>query len=142
MVLTWEDRLAKAGFRITTPRRAIMDVLRGADAPLAPRDILERGEGLHPQLGLTTVYRTVALLGDLGLVERVHCDDGCHGYVAASPGHRHHVVCQGCGRTVEFSGSRALAPLIAEVERSTAYRVEEHLLQLFGLCPECRQLRP
>lgn len=137
----WEDRLADAGFRITAPRRAVMKVLETADAPLSPQDILDRGEAHHPRLGLTTVYRTVALLSDLDLVRRVHRSDGCHGYVAVSPGHRHHVVCRRCGRAVEFPGFEDLPALIAQVERSTDYRVEEHLLQLFGLCPRCQRER-
>lgn len=138
-VTAWEDRLADAGFRITAPRRAVMEVLQEAEAPLSPQDILEEGSDLHPRLGLTTVYRTVALLRDLDLVRRVHRSDGCHGYVAASPGHRHHVICQRCGRTMEFPGSKDLAVLIADVEQSTDYRIEDHLLQLFGLCPACRR---
>jgi Fur family ferric uptake transcriptional regulator len=139
--MTWEDRLAQAGFRITAPRRAVMEVLQRAEAPLSPKDILERGGAIHPRLGLTTVYRTVALLEELDLVRRVHRSNDCHGYVAASPGHRHHVVCRECGRTVEFPGSKDVAGLIVQVEQSTNYRVEEHLLQLFGLCPECQRER-
>lgn len=136
--MTWEERLTEGGFRITAPRRAVIQVLQEADAPLAPQDILERGRGLHPDLGLTTVYRTVALLAELDLVRRVHWSDGCHAYVATSPGHRHHVVCLACGRTVEFPGSERVVGLIADVERTTDYRIEEHLLQLSGLCPRCR----
>jgi len=136
--MTWEERLSDAGFRITAPRRAVIQVLQEADAPLVPRDILERGGGVHPELGLTTVYRTVALLAELELVRRVHQSDGCHAYVAATPGHRHHVICEACGRTVEFPGSDEVSALIANVERTTDYRIEEHLLQLFGLCPACR----
>jgi Fur family ferric uptake transcriptional regulator len=137
--MNWEEQLAGAGFRITVPRRAVMEVLQGADAPLSPQDILEQGEAIHPELGLTTVYRTVALLMDLDLVRRVHRSNGCRGYVAASPGHRHHVVCQRCGRTVEFPGARDLTALIERVEERTDYRVEGHLLQLFGLCPACQE---
>jgi len=137
--MTWEERLAAAGFRITVPRRAVMEVLQGADAPLSPQDILEQGEAIHPELGLTTVYRTVALLMDLDLVRRVHRSNGCRAYVAASPGHRHHVVCQRCGRTVEFPGAGDLTALIERVEERTDYHVEGHLLQLFGLCPACQE---
>jgi Fur family ferric uptake transcriptional regulator len=138
-VRAWEERLADAGFRITAPRRAVIAVLRRAEAPLSPQDILEHGGAHHPRLGLTTVYRTLALLQELDLVRKVHRADGCHGYVAASPGHRHHVVCRRCGRTVEFPGFEDLAAMIAQVERTTAYRVENHLLQLSGLCPRCQE---
>ena len=137
--MNWEDTLSGAGYRITAPRRAVMEVLRAAEAPLSPRQICTRGDSLHPRLGLTTVYRTVALLEDLGVIQRVHRSNGCHAYVATSPGHRHHVVCQACGRTAEFPGSDDVASLIHNVEKSTRFRVEGHLLQLFGLCPDCRE---
>ena len=136
--MTWEKRLSDEGYRITASRRAVMRVLQEAKAPLTPKDILERGGSHHPDLGLTTVYRSVSLLGELGLVRRVHRSNGCHGYVAVSPGHRHHVICRRCGRAAEFPGSGAVASLIADVEQSTDYQVDDHLLQLFGLCPSCR----
>ena len=140
--MSWEETLSGAGCRITAPRRAVMEVLRGAEAPLSPQEIYARGESLHPALGLTTVYRTVALLEELGVIRRVHRSNGCHGYVATSPGHRHHIVCQECGRTAEFLGSDDLTSLISQVEQSTRFRVEGHLLQLFGLCPHCRETQP
>jgi Fur family ferric uptake transcriptional regulator len=139
--MVWEERLSSAGCRITAPRRAVMAVLQEADVPLSPQEICERGGLIHQTLGLTTVYRTVALLAELGLVRRVHRSNGCQGYVATSPGHCHHVICQACGRAVEFAGSEDLTALIHRVELSTAYRVDEHLLQLFGRCPDCQRQR-
>jgi len=135
----WEESLSGSGYRITEPRRAVMAVLEVAEGPLSPQDIHGRGERIHPSLGLTTVYRAVALLEDLGVIQRVHRSNGCQGYVATSPGHRHHVVCQRCGRTAEFLGSEDVESLIGEVERSTRFQVHGHLLQLFGLCPDCRE---
>ena len=135
----WEQRLAGAGCRITASRRAVMQVLEEVGVALTPQEILERALPIHPELGLVTVYRTVKLFEELQLAYRVHRNDGCHGYVLASPGHRHHVVCQGCGRVVEFPGSEDLKALIVQVERTTRYRVQTHLLQLFGLCPDCQE---
>jgi Fur family ferric uptake transcriptional regulator len=137
--MSWEQRLSEAGRRITAPRRAVMVVLEQADAPLSPQEILERGGASHSTLGLTTVYRTLALLVELDVARRVHRSNGCQGYIATSPGHRHHVICHTCGRTVEFTGSEDLRGLIGQVEQSTDYRVDDHLLQLFGLCPDCQR---
>jgi Fur family ferric uptake transcriptional regulator len=137
----WEQLLTAAGHRITAPRRAVVQVLQGATVPLQPQEILERGRCLHGALGLVTIYRTLALLSELNLVRRVHREDGCHGYVLASPGHRHHVVCRQCGRAAEFAGEDDLHGLIGRVEAETHYRVEGHLLQLFGLCAACQTQR-
>jgi Fur family ferric uptake transcriptional regulator len=138
----WEGRLSAAGYRVTAPRRAVMQVLLGTRAPLPPQEILERGQLVHPRLGLVTVYRALALLEELNLVRRIHCDAGCHGYLPASPGHRHALVCRTCSRTVEFPGEDDLHVLIGRVEAGTGYRVEDHLLQLSGLCPECQATGP
>jgi Fur family ferric uptake transcriptional regulator len=135
----WEQRLSAAGYRVTAPRRAVMKVLLDTRAPLPPQDIFERGQSVHPKLALVTVYRALALLEELNLVRRIHRDTGCHGYVLASPGHRHHIICRKCGRTAEFDGSGGLDMLAVQVEQSTDYRVDDHLLQLFGLCPNCQE---
>ncbi|TET54872.1 MAG: transcriptional repressor [Anaerolineales bacterium] len=137
--MDWEERLANAGRRITAPRRAVMEVLHGASAPLPPHEILKRGRSIHTKLGLVTVYRTLALLTRFDLVRRVHHESSCQGYVLASPGHRHHVVCRGCGGAAEFLGEDDIQPLIDRVESGTSYRVDDHLLQLFGLCPGCQE---
>ncbi len=135
----WEEYLVQAGCRITAPRRAVAHVLQETATPLAPQEILERGRKLYRKLGLVTVYRTVSLLEDLNLVRRVHQEGGCHGYMPASPGHRHILVCRRCGGAVEFSGEDNLGALMERVEAETGYQVSGHLLQLFGLCPACQK---
>ena len=134
----WESRLADAGCRITAPRQAVMGALMGAAAPLSPQEILERARPAHRRLGLVTVYRTLNLLSDLDLVRRIHRSDGCHGYLPASPGHRHALICQSCARCVEFPGEDDIHRLIERVEAGTGYKVADHLLQLLGLCPDCQ----
>jgi Fur family ferric uptake transcriptional regulator len=136
--MDWERKLADAGCRITAPRRTVVRVLQETSASLSPQEILERGQRVHHKLGLVTVYRTLALLAEFDLVRRVHREDGCHGYVLASPGHRHHVICRRCGGAIEFPGEDDIHALIERVETGTGYRVDDHLLQLFGLCPDCQ----
>jgi Fur family ferric uptake transcriptional regulator len=136
--MDWEQQLAGKGCRITAPRRTVVQVLQGTSAPLSPQEILEQGQRIHPRLGLVTVYRTLTLLTESDLVRRVHREDGCHGYVLASPGHQHHVICQRCGGTAEFPGEDDIHALIERVETGTGYRVNDHLLQLFGVCPNCQ----
>ncbi len=137
--LQWEALLSRAGCRITEPRRVVMRVLEQAQRPLTPQEILERGKLLHPNLGLVTVYRTLELFESLDLVCLVHREGGCHGYLLSAPGHRHVLMCDSCGRAVEFPGQDDLAQLIDRVQQHTGYAVGDHLLQLFGLCPECQE---
>jgi len=128
-----------AGYSNTRPRQVIGQVIAEATEGLTPGEILRRGQRRHAQLSLGTVYRTLTILTNLNLVRRVHRADGCHGYLPATTGHHHVVICEGCGRAAEFPGGDDLVALIEEVEARTGYRVDGHLLQLSGRCPGCQR---
>jgi Fur family transcriptional regulator, ferric uptake regulator len=138
MARKWEQQLHNNGYRITTSRRAVMEVLREAQEPLSAQELLVRGRKHHRALGIVTVYRTLDLLSELGLVRRVHRSDGCHGYLGASPGHHHAILCVHCGRATEFHGQDDLIGLLGRVRRETGFEVDDHLLQLYGTCAECQ----
>lgn len=137
--MSWEERLNRAGWRVTMPRRVVLRVLQQARRPLSPQEIHARGRWMHPSLGLVSVYRALEVLEQAGLVRRVHQEARCDGYILASPGHHHVLICRRCGRAVEFPGAEDLSGLIAQVEQRTGFRVEDHLLQLIGLCAPCRK---
>ena len=140
-MVDWEEQLVEAGCRLTTVRRAVIQVMATTTTPLSPHEVRRRGRLLQPALGLASVYRALDLLEELGFVRRVHQEDGCHGYMPASPGHQHTILCRSCGHAAEFPGSEDLDGLVARVQRDTGYRVEDHLLQLVGVCPECQEQR-
>ena len=131
------QQLSQAGYRITQPRLAVIRALLEDDGHLSPAEIRERACAHHPQVGLVTVYRTLDLLAEMGFVRRIHAEDGCHGYAAASHGHRHHLVCRRCGATVEFEGCD-LSPFLDRVSQETGYAIEDHLLELVGICSPCQ----
>lgn len=137
-MIDWERSLTEAGYRVTTSRRAVIRVLEEAETPLTPEQVLERGKAHHGTLGLVTVYRTLDLLVELRLVRLIHRRGGCHAYLLASPGHCHAVVCQRCGRAIEFAGGEEIDALRKRVEAQTHYRIRGHLLQFSGLCPDCQ----
>lgn len=135
----WEECLIRKGYRITNPRRAVIEILQHTTTPLAPQELLEQARVVHPPLGLVTVYRMLNLLVDMKLVRRVHHEGGCHGYLPASPGHHHAVICQHCGKAAEFAGDDDLGELITRVQAWTGYQIDDHLLQLSGICPTCQK---
>lgn len=134
----WLERLQVNGCRITTPRRAIVTILANSDRALEAVEIFDLGRDVHPQLGLVTVYRTLEMLEQMGLVQRVHQPGGCHLYLRAPEGHEHILLCRSCRRTDYFSGDD-LSDLIEETSQNSGYEIEEHWLQLFGLCASCQQ---
>jgi Fe2+ or Zn2+ uptake regulation protein len=113
-------------------------------------ELLALGRAHHPSLGLVTVYRTLDLLLSLGLVRKLHLAAGCHTYALSLAGgqneargseprsHGHHVICQRCNRAVEFAGCD-LDTVVMAVEAQTGFRVQEHWLEMFGVCPACRE---
>ena len=137
--MNFQEALNREGLRLTHPRKVVMSILERSKVPLSPQTIYQRSIEAHEDIGLVSVYRTLEMLSDLGLVRRVHGLDDCHGYVLASPGHHHPLVCRKCEKTIEFSGSEDLENLLSRIEQETGYQVDGHLLQLYGLCPQCQQ---
>jgi Fur family ferric uptake transcriptional regulator len=131
------ERLSQAGYRITQPRRAVIQALLEETGHASPAEVHARATRYCPTLGLVTVYRTLDLLTENGFARRIHTENGCHGYAAASEGHRHHLVCRDCGAAVEFDGCD-LTSFLRRVSQETGYQIEEHLLELVGLCSACR----
>ena len=113
------------GYKLTAPRRAVHDVIAGMHESLSPAEIHERGRCRYPHLGLVTVYRTLDILVETGVVRRMHRDDGCHGYALAQAAHGHHLICSSCNQVVEFAEC-GLDGLLKSVARRTGFRVEGH----------------
>jgi Fur family ferric uptake transcriptional regulator len=128
--------LRQAGYKLTQPRLAVLYVLQEADEYLSPLDIHQRGQETYARLGLVTVYRTLEILDELGVARRVHAGAHCHGFARAA-GDKHYLVCRACGHVSEFP-CEGLDPLVESVQHKTGYLVEEHLLELVGLCPDCQ----
>jgi Fur family ferric uptake transcriptional regulator len=132
----WIERLQASGYRVTATRQTIVELLVSSSRALSPIEIYDLGRKEYSALGLVTVYRTLERLEELGLVQRVHMTDGCHRYLRAPQGHQHLLLCICCGQIEVFEGDD-LSKLIQKVEDTTGYHIQDHWLQLFGLCPRC-----
>jgi Fur family transcriptional regulator, ferric uptake regulator len=129
--------LSARGYKLTRPRRAVLQVVAENSASLTPAEIHTLAGEHYAQTSLVTVYRTLEVLLACGAIRRVHQPDGCHAYARASEGHAHHVICEKCHSVVEFDCCD-LGDLLAAVQRRTGFQVESHWLELFGACPNCR----
>ena len=135
---TLADQIRAGGHKLTQPRRAILWVLLVTPKPLSPAEIQARGQVFCAELGLVTVYRTLELMTQIGIVRPVHLADGCHGYALATPGHTHHVVCARCQTVVEIVGCE-LGDFLDTVAERTGYAITGHWLEISGLCADCQQ---
>lgn len=139
----WLAALQQAGYRLTAPRQAVVEIIANSPFLLDPQNIHDQARQVYPRLGLVTVYRTLEKLEELGLVQRVHHPDGCQAFIAATRGHQHLLICERCSRVQYFSGDgERMDRLMDSVAEESGYQIKDHWLQLFGLCSECqRQLQ-
>jgi Fur family transcriptional regulator, ferric uptake regulator len=130
--------LDDAGYRRTGARRSIADLIAARKGPFTAADLVEDARTRRLHIGRATIFRTLDVLADLHAVERLDLPSGEHAYVACEPVHHHHVVCSSCGasRDVDDAGWRSV---VHDIERTTGYRIDDHRLELFGVCPDCRR---
>ena len=130
------EELTAGGYKVTEPRLAVLEgavALEGTFTAVALEAWLGQ-RGWSP--GQASIFRTLKLLTELGMLHRIHGVDECHRYTL-SRGHAHRVVCTGCGRLAEFDEC-GIDELRSRLEQATGFRIESHLLEFFGECPQCR----
>ena len=133
----WLKALSENGYRLTDSRRAVVEIVGSSPRAMTPMEVFDSARATHPELGLVTVYRTLEKLEELHLIQRVHQPSGCQAFVTAGQGHQHMLLCQSCGQVTFFEGDD-LDHLITVISGNTGYSIQEHWLQLFGLCAKCR----
>lgn len=130
--------LTARGFRLTTARRVILDALVASGGHLTADELTDLVRLRSTGIGRMTVYRTLDLLCDLGLLRPVYQGTGAAHYILLHNGHHHHLICSGCSRVIEFDEC-ALGELPAQIAGRFGFRVEGHLLELYGVCAACDQ---
>lgn len=136
---TKNDSTPKIGARNTRQRSAVVDVLqdidRFASAQAIHRELTDRGQ----KVGLTTVYRTLQTLTEVGAVDALNSETGETLYRhCLTDRHHHHLVCTNCGRSEEIDGGP-----VEEWAKQTAekfgFELSGHDAEIFGVCWTCRE---
>jgi Fur family ferric uptake transcriptional regulator len=125
-----------AGYRVTEPRRSLARLIGARGGHFTADELVAASRGERLGVGRATVFRSLEILTELGVVERLDLPSGDHAYVACDPAHHHHVVCSQCGRSTDV-GDSGMSRVLEEVARRSGYRIESHRLELFGLCASC-----
>ncbi|MEL7562987.1 Fur family transcriptional regulator [Dehalogenimonas sp. 4OHTPN] len=128
--------LKAAGYKLTQQRRAIVGAVLAADKSMTPQALYAAAAKKHPEIGLVTVYRTLALLDQLGLLCQFQPDGAARSFKAGSREHHHHLVCRGCGEVVDFG--RCPLELKTVLEKETGFHITDHRLEFTGFCRECQ----
>jgi Fe2+ or Zn2+ uptake regulation protein len=131
-----DEMFAARGIPLTRQRRAIWEYFStaGRASTVAEAADVLRSDGI----GQATVYRTVGLLTELGLLLRVHVDGDAPCYTALPVGHTHPLICGVCHRIVDFDGEGDLRYLEKQLEATTGFAIYGHILEVYGVCPQCR----
>ncbi len=125
------------GLRATRSRLAILQVLGGTSEHLRVAEVHRRARRLDAEIGLASVYRTMDLLTQMGLVKHVHMDYRHRSYASITEPHSHHLVCTNCGLAVEIFDCR-LDNLARSIARRTDFEIDGHCMEFFGRCQKCR----
>jgi Fur family ferric uptake transcriptional regulator len=126
------------GHPLTTQRRLLLELLRDAEGHIDAKELYRRASARDESIGPATVYRSLNLFKELGLVEERRLGKvRCYYEIKQSPEHQH-LVCQGCGKIIEFQNP-LIGQLIKAVRREHGFKVTKAELYLEGYCPECEE---
>jgi len=136
----WKRILREHDLRLTPARKAVIETLVGCERPLTAQEIHDRARDRGHSLGIASVYRTLEVLMELNLIQHIHHPQGCEAFGPTPAGHKHFLICTKCERMVAFPGWDELEDFFQQVGQERGYEVQDHWLQLFGLCQACRKV--
>lgn len=130
------QQLRQAGHKVTPQRITIINSFMESAALLTPAALYERVRKIDPSIGEVTVYRTLNIMAEMGLICMVHTRDNSHSYISRPPEHHDHLVCSVCGKVINFTDCN-LSALEKRLMAETGFKIENHRLDYFGRCREC-----
>ena len=127
------ESLKKTGLKITTPRKQILQTLSSIPMSAQEIQVILKEKGLA--IDLVTVYRTLELFENLGLIRKTEFEDHIARFELVSDEHHHHLVCIKCGITqdVVINENKFI-----EIEKQSEFKLERHALEFFGFCKLCQ----
>ena len=143
----FEELLREKGISVTAQRLSVLEAMSGQkDSHLTAEEIYALVKKRSPEIGLATVYRTIQVLLELKIIDRICLDDGTVRYElgrmekAADAHHHHHLVCTRCGRVMSFQGD-LLEEFERQMEERTGFQIDDHHVTLYGCCADCLESR-
>ncbi|MFC2122823.1 Fur family transcriptional regulator [Bacteroidota bacterium] len=132
------DKLKKLGYRLTPQRLMIVSAIENSHDHISAEEIYSQVVAKYPNVNISTIYRTLELLEQLGLVTETDLGGGRVRYHPADKGHHHHLICQECGTVIDLDEA-ALSPLRDALLRQYDFTADLRHLGIFGRCKKCRE---
>ena len=136
----FRDRQYKMTYQRQTILQAFVD---NPDRHLSAEDVHSIVRQQSPDIGLATVYRTLELLSELEILQKLDFGDGRSRYEineTSTPHQHHHLICISCGAVREF-GDDLLETLETAVSKKSNFKIVDHQLKFYGYCQECQSKR-
>jgi Fur family ferric uptake transcriptional regulator len=135
----FKAHLRHQGLKSTAQRDDIARVFLASNRHISVEELYNEVKRVNPRIGYATVYRTMKLLTECGVAVERHFRDGEARYESLKEGHHHdHLICERCGKIVEFEEVRIDA-LQVEVARRLGFRFTGRKMELYGLCRDCQK---
>jgi len=131
------NNLHEAGYRRTPQRELILEAIYSLGSHFSTEQVYRTIRTRSSYINRSTVYRTLELFRDIGLLLELHASNGQTEYELASAGHHHHLICKSCGQMIEFS-DRYLASLEENLLVDYGFDAKIQHLAIFGLCANCQ----
>lgn len=137
-----KEKLKEKGYKLTPQRKAILDIILETEGKhLSAEEIYELTKDKCPETGLATVYRTMQMLDEIGLIYKHNFDDGRSRYEIShhNEDHQHHhLICLSCNKVIEVEED-LLEQLEEGIERKYNFVINNHNVKFFGYCENCRK---
>jgi Fur family transcriptional regulator, ferric uptake regulator len=135
------QKLRKAGHKVTPQRVTIIKTILDSTELLTPGALYDKVRQIDPEIGEVTVYRTLNILSEMGLVCMIHSGENAHSYISRPPEHHDHLICSGCGKVLNFTNCN-VRDLEKRLTIETGFTIEDHRLDFYGRCRECAAKKP
>lgn len=137
-----KNNLKEKGYKLTPQRRAVLDIIiENEGSHLTTEELYDLVKIECPEIGLATVYRTMLLLEELGVVCRMDLNDGCSRFelIHEEENHQHHhLICNSCGKVIEVQGD-LLENLEKDIEEKYNFKIKNHSVKFYGYCSDCQK---
>ncbi|MDD9909025.1 MAG: Fur family transcriptional regulator [Ahrensia sp.] len=130
--MSLEQRCIEKGMRMTEQRRVIARVLESSTDHPDTEELYERASRVDSNISISTVYRTVSLFEEAGIIERHEFRDGRARYETVPENHHDHLIDLKTGRVIEFTNEE-IERLQQVIARELGYRLVDHRLELYGV---------
>ena len=129
-------QLAEAGYRMTPQRAMIVAALENSTNHISAEEIYASVVTKYPHINISTVYRTLDLLKEKGLVTETDLGNGRVSYHPTGKGQHHHLVCRECGAIIDLD-EKAFTDLKAQLKNQYGFDADIEHLAIFGRCAKC-----